>query len=57
MADPPSLASCEASHPERPPCLLEEGMGVNLKFNLLSFSQREKEWKQVSKNSLACQNC
>lgn len=34
----------------------EERWWVNLKFNLLSFSHREKEWEQVSKNSPACQN-
>lgn len=34
-----------------------EGGGLILKFNLLSFSHREREWGQVSKNRLACQNC
>lgn len=34
-----------------------EGGGLILKLNLPSFSHREKEWEQVSKNRLACQNC
>lgn len=38
-------------------CRKREGWWVNLKFNLFSFSHREKEWEQASKNSLACQNC
>lgn len=48
-------------HTRSGPCVCwcvgeKEGWWVNLKFNLLSFSHREKEWEQVSKNSLACQN-
>jgi precorrin-3B methylase len=38
-------------------CCRRVGAGLILKFNLLSLSHREKEWEQVSKNSLACQNC
>lgn len=34
-----------------------EAGGLILKFNLLSFSHREKEWERRSKNRLACQNC
>lgn len=49
---PPGPPVCGFT-PRAAVCWRRAGRRVNLKFNLLSFSHREK----VSKNSLACQNC